>query len=214
MQKKIARKIASITAVSLASGLITVPAGANADLTPNLQIMQKTEIISDEALDQSYQYDYQSDGNDQKFTQVETSWDNAFVAKKLVVGDWKNYDGDVVVSILKDDGMEYQLQTTENAQVELSDYGEISSIKLQPAGEIANSDASMSGMVIDGDIDMSQASDTVELKGTIRESEDGRTSHTKVDETVSATVLKTSYKMKHQYGKQSRTSFLTVKQPR
>lgn len=159
MQKKIARKIASITAVSLASGLITVPAGANADLTPNLQIMQKTEIISDEALDQSYQYDYQSDGNDQKFTQVETSWDNAFVAKKLVVGDWKNYDGDVVVSILKDDGMEYQLQTTENAQVELSDYGEISSIKLQPAGEIANSDASMSGMVIDGDIDMSQASD-------------------------------------------------------
>ena len=173
MQKKIARKIASITAVSLASGLITVPAGANADLTPNLQIMQKTEIISDEALDQSYQYDYQSDGNDQKFTQVETSWDNAFVAKKLVVGDWKNYDGDVVVSILKDDGMEYQLQTTENAQVELSDYGEISSIKLQPAGEIANSDASMSGMVIDGDIDMSQASDTVELKGTIRESEDG-----------------------------------------
>ena len=63
MQKKIARKIASITAVSLASGLITVPAGANADLTPNLQIMQKTEIISDEALDQSYQYDYQSDGN-------------------------------------------------------------------------------------------------------------------------------------------------------
>lgn len=54
MQKKIARKIASITAVSLASGLITVPAGANADLTPNLQIMQKTEIISDEALDQSY----------------------------------------------------------------------------------------------------------------------------------------------------------------
>lgn len=50
MQKKIARKIASITAVSLASGLITVPAGANADLTPNLQIMQKTEIISDEAL--------------------------------------------------------------------------------------------------------------------------------------------------------------------
>lgn len=55
MQKKIARKIASITAVSLASGLITVPAGANADLTPNLQIMQKTEIISDEALDQSYQ---------------------------------------------------------------------------------------------------------------------------------------------------------------
>ena len=106
MQKKIARKIASITAVSLASGLITVPAGANADLTPNLQIMQKTEIISDEALDQSYQYDYQSDGNDQKFTQVETSWDNAFVAKKLVVGDWKNYDGDVVVSILKDDGME------------------------------------------------------------------------------------------------------------
>ena len=111
MQKKIARKIASITAVSLASGLITVPAGANADLTPNLQIMQKTEIISDEALDQSYQYDYQSDGNDQKFTQVETSWDNAFVAKKLVVGDWKNYDGDVVVSILKDDGMEYQLQT-------------------------------------------------------------------------------------------------------
>lgn len=121
MQKKIARKIASITAVSLASGLITVPAGANADLTPNLQIMQKTEIISDEALDQSYQYDYQSDGNDQKFTQVETSWDNAFVAKKLVVGDWKNYDGDVVVSTLKDDGMEYQLQTTENAQVELSD---------------------------------------------------------------------------------------------
>lgn len=161
MQKKIARKIASITAVSLASGLITVPAGANADLTPNLQIMQKTEIISDEALDQSYQYDYQSDGNDQKFTQVETSWDNAFVAKKLVVGDWKNYDGDVVVSILKDDGMEYQLQTTENAQVELSDYGEISSIKLQPAGEIANSDASMSGMVIDGDIDMSQASDSL-----------------------------------------------------
>ena len=137
MQKKIARKIASITAVSLASGLITVPAGANADLTPNLQIMQKTEIISDEALDQSYQYDYQSDGNDQIFTQVETSWDKAFVAKKLVVGDWKNYDGDVVVSILKDDGMEYQLQTTENAQVELSDYGEISSIKLQPAGEIA-----------------------------------------------------------------------------
>ena len=90
------------------------------------------------------------------------------MAKKLVVGDWKNYDGDVVVSILKDDGMEYQLQTSENAQVELSDYGEISSIKLQPAGEIANSDASMSGMVIDGDIDMSQASDTVELKGTIR----------------------------------------------
>lgn len=180
MQKKIARKIASITAVSLASGLITVPAGANADLTPNLQIMQKTEIISDEALDQSYQYDYQSDGNDQKFTQVETSWDNAFVAKKLVVGDWKNYDGDVVVSILKDDGMEYQLQTTENAQVELSDYGEISSIKLQPAGEIANSDASMSGMVIDGDIDMSQASDTVELKGTIRESEDGENFTSKV----------------------------------
>lgn len=195
MQKKIARKIASITAVSLASGLITVPAGANADLTPNLQIMQKTEIISDEALDQSYQYDYQSDGNDQKFTQVETSWDNAFVAKKLVVGDWKNYDGDVVVSILKDDGMEYQLQTTENAQVELSDYGEISSIKLQPAGEIANSDASMSGMVIDGDIDMSQASDTVELKGTIRESEDGENFTSKVDETVSATVLKTSYKI-------------------
>ena len=195
MQKKIARKIASITAVSLASGLITVPAGANADLTPNLQIMQKTEIISDEALDQSYQYDYQSDGNDQIFTQVETSWDNAFVAKKLVVGDWKNYDGDVVVSILKDDGMEYQLQTTENAQVELSDYGEISSIKLQPAGEIANSDASMSGMVIDGDIDMSQASDTVELKGTIRESEDGENFTSKVDETVSATVLKTSYKI-------------------
>ena len=99
------------------------------------------------------------------------------------------------VSILTDDGMEYQLQTTENAQVELSDYGEISSIKLQPAGEIANSDASMSGMVIDGDIDMSQASDTVELKGTIRESEDGENFTSKVDETVSATVLKTSYKI-------------------
>lgn len=44
MQKKIARKIASITAVSLASGLITVPAGANADLTPNLQIMQIIDL--------------------------------------------------------------------------------------------------------------------------------------------------------------------------
>ena len=66
---------------------------------------------------------------------------------------------------------------------------------MQPAGEIANSDASMSGMVIDGDIDMSQASDTVELKGTIRESEDGENFTSKVDETVSATVLKTSYKI-------------------
>ena len=117
MQKKIARKIASITAVSLASGLITVPAGANADLTPNLQIMQKTEIISDEALDQSYQYDYQSDGNDQKFTQVETSWDNAFVAKKLVVGDWKNYPimSFIATLLFKNAGKEFVavwLQTT------------------------------------------------------------------------------------------------------
>ena len=140
---------------------------------------------------------------------------NAFVAKKLVVGDWKSYDGDVVVSILKDDGMEYQLQTTENAQVELSDYGEISSIKLQPAGEIANSDASMSGMVIDGDIDMSQASDTVELKGTIRESEDGENFTSKVDETVSATVLKTSYKIETPVWKtEHRQAFLRVKQPK
>ena len=180
MKRKTIHCISSLTALSLLSGTCAVPVAAE-DIQGKIAIVQEKEKLTENDLEQVYHYSYESLGKNLPYTKADTLFSDGFTPSSLTVADWKNYEGDIQVTVTDKDGKETVLQAQEKEEVDLTSYGDVQKVALQPDGTIED-DSSFDGLSVSGKADPTK--DQVSTTLSVKHSEDGE----EFSETTSASA--------------------------
>lgn len=110
------------------------------------------EKLTENDLEQVYHYSYESLGKNLPYTKADTLFSDGFTPSSLTVADWKNYEGDIQVTVTDKGGKETVLQAQEKEEVDLTSYGDVQKVALQPDGTIED-DSSFDGLSVSGKAD-------------------------------------------------------------
>lgn len=192
MKRKTIHCISSLTALSLLSGTCAVPVAAE-DIQGKIAIVQEKEKLTENDLEQVYHYSYESLGKNLPYTKADTLFSDGFTPSSLIVADWKNYEGDIQVTVTDKDGKETVLQAQEKEEVDLTSYGDVQKVALQPDGTIED-DSSFDGLSVSGKADPTK--DQVSTTLSVKHSEDGE----EFSETTSASATTQMEKENYEAG--------------
>lgn len=189
MKRKTIHCISSLTALSLLSGTCAVPVAAE-DLQGKIAIVQEKEKLAENDLEQIYHYSYESLGKKMPYTKADTTFSDGFSPSSVIVADWENYEGNVQVTVTDKDGKETVIQAKENEEVDLTSYGNVQEIELQPDGAIED-DSSFEGLSVTGKAD--PVKDQVSTTISVKHSEDGKEFSETASGTATTKIEKESY---------------------